>query len=397
MRAQIVSIVEARTVTGPAKNLIRFASENRDRLSFHFLTYVRAKSQEQAARHTNDFIEACRQASLPVSVVWERSRFDPHLLTSIPQAICSLGPRLVQTHSIKSHLLLSLVRKKIGVPWNAFHHGYTAEDLKMRCFNQLDRFSLPRAAQVVTVCEAFAGGLVKYGIPRKKIRVLHNSLNAGWAQRSGIAAEAAAIRRSLPDKGVSPVLLCVGRFSREKGHANLLEAVARLRRSEKPIPFTVLLIGDGPLRAATEARVREHKLESVVFAGQKRDLPPYFAAANLLVLPSLSEGSPNVLLEAMSAKLPIVATMVGGVGEIVADGETALLVPRNNPAELAGGIERLLENPALRQELAARAHQRLIDRFSPAEYDSQLLGIYDEALGHPIAGQVSPLAGARRS
>src|SRR5581483_5086987 len=101
---------------------------------------------------------------------------------------------------------------------------------------------------------------------------------------------------------------------------------------KKPVAFTLLLIGDGLRRNLLEKQVRDRHLESfVLFAGQKRDVRPYFAAADVLVLPSLSEGSPNVILEAMSARVPIVAADVGGVSEIVSDGDSALLVPPNRP------------------------------------------------------------------
>jgi glycosyltransferase involved in cell wall biosynthesis len=118
----------------------------------------------------------------------------------------------------------------------------------------------------------------------------------------------------------------------------------------------------------------------VVFTGQKRDVRPYFAAADVLVLPSLSEGSPNVLLEAMSAKLPIIATCVGGVGEIVSDGDTALVVPPKRPAELAKALAKVFDSTDLRQRLSMGAERRLAENFSPAKYDSRLFEIYDSAM-----------------
>ncbi len=382
MRARVVAVVEAKSVTGPAKNLIRFASNNKDRLDFHFLTYARTKSEADAQQHTNVFIDEARNAGIPVSVLWERRRFDKNLSKQLVSCIRSLQPQFVQTHSVKSHFLYSRLKREIDVPWIAFHHGYTNEDLKMRLFNRLDRFSLPRATAVVTVCAAFARDIQAYGIPCERIHVLHNSLDTAWANRPGLDEDAAELRASLTSTGDAPVLLCVGRFSKEKGHTVLLEAVellrASLERQKKPSAFTLLLIGDGVLRSALERQVRNRHLESsLVFAGQKRDVRPCFAAADLLVLPSLSEGSPNVLLEAMSARLPIVATNVGGVSELVSDGDTALLVPPNRAAELAKALEKLLENTELRERLSSRAYRRLAEHFSPASYDRRLFEIYD--------------------
>lgn len=384
---RVVGIVEARTITGPAKNVIRFATQNRDVLDFHFVTYARTKSEQEATAHSNDFIDTCRQNSLPVSVIWEQTRFDTHVLNRLAECLRALRPQIVQTHSVKSHFLFALIRKRIEARWIAFHHGYTAEDLKMRTFNQLDRFSLPRAHQVVTVCEAFKRDLLDYQIAPDRIHVLHNSLDPAWGQRAGLDRDASAIRSTLPGHGVAPVLLCVGRLSKEKGHAILLEAVVRLRaalkRPELPIPFALVLVGDGPERASLEEQIRVHQLESlVVLAGQRRDVRPYFAAADLLVLPSLSEGSPNVLLEAMAAKLPIVTTNAGGVREIVSNAETALIVPLNNPAEIAAALQYLIENPGVRNGIATRAYERLNEHFSPASYNRKLLCVYEAALQH---------------
>jgi glycosyltransferase involved in cell wall biosynthesis len=385
MTTRILAIVEAKTVTGPAKNLIRFASNNSDRLAFHFLTYARTQAEAEAERHTSVFIDEARKAGIPVCVLWERSRFDKNVLEALVRRIRSLQPQLVQTHSVKSHFLFSRVRRSIGVPWIAFHHGYTDEDLKMRLLNRLDRFSLPKASAVVTVCQAFARDIQKYGIPPERTHVLHNSLDMSWANRPGVAEEAAQLRTSLTADREVPVLLCVGRFSKEKGHSILLEAVELLKvsleKQKKPSAFKLLLIGDGLLRRSLEQQVRDRRLEhSVEFVGQQHDVRPYFAAADVLVLPSLSEGSPNVLLEAMSARLPVVVTDVGGVREIVSDGETALLVPPNRPAELAEALERLLENAELRDRLSASARRRLVEHFSPAKYDQRLFEIYDSQL-----------------
>jgi glycosyltransferase involved in cell wall biosynthesis len=376
MTRRIVAVVEAKSVTGPAKNLIRFASENRQDLQFHFVTYARAGSESEAKAYTNVFIEASRNAGIPVSIVWERSRFDRNVLKQLAEVVEVQQPHYIQTHSVKSHFLLSRLRKTIPVPWIAFHHGYTNEDLKMWLFNQMDRFSLPTAAAVVTVCDAFAKDIERYGIARERIHVLHNSLDPSWAERAGLAEEAARIRAGLPSNGQGRVILCVGRFSKEKGHAVLIEAAQVLRAGGGA--FTVLLIGDGPLRKQTEALVQSKGLEStIVFVGQQRDVCPYFAASDMLVLPSRSEGSPNVILEAMAAQLPIVATKVGGVPEIVVNGESGLLVSSGSPPELAAAMKRLIENTRLAQTLACQAHRRLKERFSPDQYDATLFGIYD--------------------
>src|SRR5271165_3752449 len=127
--------MEAATVTGPAKNLIRFSQENRHLVDLRIFTFVRGT--QTASTATNPFIDAARRADLQVHVIPEKRRFDVGVLAQLKQLLAAHQPEVVQTHSVKSHFLLSLLRGPR--PWIAFHHGYTDENLKMLAYNALDR------------------------------------------------------------------------------------------------------------------------------------------------------------------------------------------------------------------------------------------------------------------
>jgi len=147
----------------------------------------------------------------------------------------------------------------------------------------------------------------------------------------------------------------------------------------------LVLVGDGPersnlVRAAAAARVPA----PVIFAGHQRDVRPFYGMADLFVLPSHSEGSPNVLLEAMAAGVPVVATAAGGVPEMTESEETALLVPPSDPEALAGAMIRLLADPPLATRLAANASAMIQSRFSPETYERELTAIYAGLRGHRL-------------
>ena len=178
---------------------------------------------------------------------------------------------------------------------------------------------MPHADRVLTVCEPFAALLAKEGVSPRRIHVLPNTIAPRPAADPG---RVAALRQSLQLPPDVPILLAVGRFSPEKGHSDLLRAFAQL-----PDATRLVLVGDGILRSELERLAGPR----VIFAGHQSDISPYYALATYFVLPSLSEGSPNVLLEAMAAGLPIVSTRVGGFPETVTDGESALLVPAGDP------------------------------------------------------------------
>ena len=120
--------------------------------------------------------------------------------------------------------------------------------------------------------------------------------------------------------------------------------------------------------------------DRITLAGHQEDVKPFYGLADLFVMPSHSEGSPNALLEAMMAHVPIVATHVGGIPEIVTHGETALLVPPSDPAALAAALAQLLANPALAQRLALAAQRQALDHHQPAAYRHQLARIHLQVL-----------------
>jgi glycosyltransferase involved in cell wall biosynthesis len=243
----------------------------------------------------------------------------------------------------------------------------------MRLYNRLDRWSLPRADQIVTVCHAFAQELAgSTGASIDRISVQHNSIQR---QSPASPADVAELRKRLEIGSDERVVLSVGRLSREKAHIDLLEAFKRLRETSADLPLKLILVGDGPERSGLEA-VFGSSGSHVIFAGQTNDVQPFYAMADVFALPSHSEGSPNVLLEAMAANLPIVATAVGGVPEMLKNNESALLVAPNNPPALAATIANLLTDNELAQRLANKAATLVSIKHDPENYVRSLVKIY---------------------
>jgi glycosyltransferase involved in cell wall biosynthesis len=238
----------------------------------------------------------------------------------------------------------------------------------MRLYNQLDRWSLRKPSRLVTVSEAFKRQLLSLGIEGGRIAILQNAVSPDWIDRVR-RADAASIRRDLGLEG-RQVILAVGRMSREKAHSDLIAAFHLLRAS---LPrATLVMVGEGPERASLE----ESAGEGVLFTGHQRDVSRFFAIADVMVLPSLTEGSPNVLLEAMACGVPSVATNVGGVPEIVSDGKEALLVPARDPVRLAAAIIRVLREPALREGLIEKSLEAIRQNHSPESRATALMRIY---------------------
>jgi glycosyltransferase involved in cell wall biosynthesis len=371
-----MSILEAYSVTGPAKAVLEFAREAgkpeaHPKIDLSILTFLRGSE--------NSFTETVRASGLPLDVVTERGRFDFGVIPQLREAVERRQPHIIWTNSVKSHFLIRWSGLNRKAKWVAFHHGYTATDWKARGYNFLDRWSHRGADRLVTVCGKFARDLEKIaGIPADRIDVEHMPLRASGPVLPEIAA---GLRRSLGIGGDATVLLSVGRLSKEKGHADFLRALALVRDAGER-KLDVLLVGDGPERGALEALRAELKLEdSVQFVGHQADVRPFYGIADLFVLPSHSEGSPNVLLEAIDAGVPIVATAVGGIPEIVENEVSAVLVNRQDEAALAMAVRRMLGDEALRERLRLGA-RFVLARHTPEQYFRHIARVFETVLGH---------------
>jgi|SRR5262245_7689089 len=356
----VLAFIEALGVTGPARNLL----ETAPCIDLHVATYRRGTGSRAHRDGVRAFADAVKARGVPVHVLTERHPFDPFLLRAVARTIDRVKPDLVQSHNIKSHALIACTHGR--TPWVAFHHGYTTTDLKVRAYNRVDRWALRRATAVVTPCSAFAADLTSAGVDGGRITVVHNAV------RPLVPMDAAAARRALCLES-DHVVVAIGRLSREKGHDVLIEACAALPRSLRE-RTAVVIAGEGPERArlARLAAVRGVRLR---LDGHRDDVRPWYAAADVFVLPSRSEGSPNVLLEALAAGCPIVATRVGGVPEIAEDGVSASLVAACEPRGLASAIEMLLTTPALATRLAEGA-RRAAARFTTGARVAALQAVY---------------------
>lgn len=392
---KLLSLIEATTVTGPAKNLLDFCRLTRSPelqeagfplVDVSIVTFHRSPEQasangreiEEEQSSPNSFVTAARAAGVNVDVITERFRFDPNSISQLRRLVALRTPDIIQTHMVKSHFLTKLSGLGKRYPWVAYHHGYTTTDLKMRAYNQLNRWSLPSANKVITVCGAFARDLAREGVKSERIVVCHNSV---VAPRQETDDERRALKSNLKIEEEKKIILAVGRLSAEKGHADLVDALARLVDLNSSLDVQLLIVGEGPEDERLMTAVQQKGLnQHVVFIGHVHDVAPFYAIADAVALPSHSEGSPNVLLEAMAKGIPVVATSVGGVPEIATDSETALLVPSRNPERMAIALERVLIDESLARKLGENARAHVLTHFSPEIHAESLVRIHEQVL-----------------
>ncbi|MBI2804618.1 MAG: glycosyltransferase [Planctomycetes bacterium] len=264
---------------------------------------------------------------------------------------------LLCTSGYKPDLIGWRAARRVGIPVVSVSHGWTGATWKVRLYEALDRWVLRRLDAVVCVSQAQADKVRAAGVPDTKINVIRNAIGseAFVEPNPEVRAEMAAWFSYPPQWIVG----AAGRLSPEKGFDVLLKSAAVVCEAYPKAGF--ILFGDGPLRANLERQAAEWKLHGrFIFAGFRTDLAKFLPNLDLGVMSSFTEGLPVALLETAAAGVPSVATSVGGIPEVIADGTTGLLVPAGDAGALARSIVELLRDDARRRTLgeAARASAR---------------------------------------
>jgi glycosyltransferase involved in cell wall biosynthesis len=305
------------------------------------------------------FLAECRAAGFPAVPL---ARDFPHVLAAVREIadlIRATAADALICHGYKAHILGRFAARRAGVPAVAVSRGWTGETPKVKLYEWLDRRHLRFMDHVVCVSEGQAAKVRRWcRVPAARLSVIRNSARLAAFEAAHPDARARLLAFFPKGAPVARVVLGAGRFSPEKGFGVLVDAARAV--CEAHPDAGVVLFGEGALREALERRVGELNLTGrVVLPGFRTDLDSLIGAADVVVLPSYTEGLPNVALEASAAGVPVVATAVGGTPEAVADGATGFLVPPGAPAALADRINRLLGAPALRAEFGANGRERM--------------------------------------
>jgi glycosyltransferase involved in cell wall biosynthesis len=290
----------------------------------------------------------------------------PALWRWLGSMLSAFRPEIVHVHLFHASVAVASVRLPPGSrALLTHHHGDHLVRLDRHGAATLDRWAGKRYDSVVAISEAVRRFLIDvYGYPPRKVERIRN----GW--------EGKPLERTGSDP---PTVICVGNFREQKGHLDLIEAFAQVR--DRIPEARLVLVGEGDLRPGIEESVRALKLsESVELRGEVQDVWPEFARADVFALASHYEPLGIAVIEAMAAGLPVVATAVGGIPELVAPGETGRLVEPGNNADLADSLTELLRSAELRSRFGREAEQRA-QELRMEDTVNQYLRLYDGVRG----------------
>lgn len=323
--------------------------------------------------------EELRSEGFTVEVLNRRPGIDWRAILRLARVLRNERVALLHAHQYTPFFYAALSRQLgSGAPVLFTEHGRHFPDYRRQKRVLANRFLLRRRDRVVAVGNAVRHALVaNEGISAKRIAVIHNGIDA--TAFNDRRCDRNQLRSEI---GVAPddlTLIQVARLDYLKDHATAIRALERVR-AQRP-DACLVLVGDGPEQAKIEAEVRQRGLSGRVhFLGLRTDVARLVQAADIFLLTSISEGIPLTLIEAMSAGLPVVATRVGGVGEIVAEGQTGLLAPAGDDRGLANQILCLAADPVKRRLMGQLGRERARAVFSEKQMHAHYQRLYEETL-----------------
>jgi len=308
----------------------------------------------------NEIEDRFQQLDCRVFTFQRRHRFDFDLMKRLKKFIQDENIDIVMTTLFYADVLGAMVGHKAGAKgvfsWETISSPKWLKPHRLWGY----RYAIRRADKVISVSQATADWLEsKRKVPREKIEIIPYGVNLKEFKPKPLT-----IKRQ--DVGIPENNIVVGQVSRldeQKGHSYLLDAAQRVVRKNKNVTF--VLVGDGPKRKEIQQAIEEKGLNDYfVLLGFRRDVPELLRLFDIFTLPSLYEGLPNVVLEAMASGLPVVATPVDGTKEAVVDQETGLFVPVKDPEILANTLFDLINNPEKRKSFGEAGRRRVEEKFS---------------------------------
>jgi glycosyltransferase involved in cell wall biosynthesis len=369
-----VRILHLRTVSGtgggPDKTILKsckyLSSAGKTAEAFYILNRDRDTGVLQSAAKTLGVTMHTVMENGPISIL---------TLWALGQVLRNGNYDIVHTHDYKSNVLAGLFRTKYRYKIVATAHGYNPTTRRELLYYQLERWIFKYVVHaVIAPTQDMQQKLHGFGINMKKLHIIPNGI-----ETNGRQSELQLTHQPSRSSNRQVQLLYIGRLSEEKNLENLLRAVVILR--EENIAVKLMIAGDGPSRRQIENNIAEWKLaDNVSLAGFVSDVNPLLKMADIVVNPSRTECMPNSILEAMLAGVPVVATDVGGVREMIRDQVDGLLCPPENSAALAEAIKKLILNPTMAKNMAASAHERVVNEFTFEKHMEKTLEIYRQIL-----------------
>jgi glycosyltransferase involved in cell wall biosynthesis len=321
-----------------------------------------------AANGCSEVVAAARERGFPACDFPTGGRFNPAAIVRLSRQVRLQGYTLLHSHGYKSDLVALCAARIAGVRVVSTPHGWSQErEPALAFYESLDRVLLRFVDVVCPLSPDLQDNLRRWKVPERKLRLISNALDLAEIQEAAVPAQR-------PNGGI--VVGYIGQLLRRKNLECLLTAFARLARPRSAMRLTI--VGEGPLAGELRRLTASLGVEGRVwFTGYRPDRLAMLKTFDVLVLPSWQEGIPRCLMEAMAARVPVVASDIPGTRELIHDGRTGLLFRPDDPDQLAQAIATVLDRQELRQALTEHAHAHVVRHFSASRMAEAYADLYE--------------------
>lgn len=339
----------------------------------------------EPGRPMENFVQAAAERGVRVDRLTIRGDADPLLLPQLRRTLHMIAPRIVHTHLLHADVYGIPAARLAGVPVVITSRHNDNAFRRRAGIRQMNRGLWSLVDAGIAISDSMKRFAVEVeGAPAHKMQTIRYGLEYQPRSPEAAAALRHEVRRELTIDDDDPVIGMACRLVEQKGVPYAIEAFGRVAEQ---FPDALLVIaGDGPLRLELRSQVNHSGLRGrVLFLGWRQDVARLMAAYDVLLMPSLWEGFGLVTLEAMAQGVPVIASRVSALPEIIREGETGLLVPPRDVAGLAEALTLLLADRPLRQHMGLLAEDRIESQFTAARMIDQTITLYKQLLDQKYA------------
>lgn len=368
-KIKILHII-ASPVFGGAERLLLTLSKNIDQKKFDLFLGIFIDQRKE----NNLMWSYAKKLNLKVDPINCKNPYDLLQILHIYRIVKKHHPDIIHTHGYKTNILGFLVSKLFGIPIVVTVHGLYPIKTKTNLRQRLSLMLLKHFDRIIAVSSQMNTVLKSKKVSSKKIINIRNVPPINVEEHS---SNIGTLREEIGIPSNLKVLGFVGRLEYIKGCDLLIQAVSKIHSTN--LDFCLVVVGDGPERKSLDLLVRKLGLKKYVyFCGFRNDIKNVFQSLDLYVLPSFNEGIPLAMLEAMSHGVPVVATRVGGIPEVIKDKVNGILVPPRNPEALAEGIMEALSSPEETAKRVIEAKKTIQNEYSIEQWIKKIQNTYLE-------------------
>jgi glycosyltransferase involved in cell wall biosynthesis len=365
-------IIDSSGLYGAEKVILTLLEELRGSEYPGILGCIREKKTEKV-----EIAERARESGIPTYYFTMKRGLNPLGIYEIVKFIKYNRISLVHSHGYKPNIFLGILFWR-HFPVISTVHGWlkSGNDRKGRIYELLDSNALKRLDCLVAVSEAVKKDLVKRGIAIEKIVTIYNGINTEYFQN---VFDVSVVKKEYVIDQGDFVIGTAGRLSKEKGHSYLIKAFADLVRDSQRVKL--IIAGEGPLRTELEDLVGKLALSNHVrFLGYEKNIVRFLSAIDVFILPSLTEGLPISLLEAMASGKPVIASGVGGIREVIQNNINGIVIPPMDAKAILDSIKFLYHNKEQRTRIGFEGKKHVTVNFSSEDMALAYQNLYSKII-----------------